>query len=136
MRLVRNIAAVKGAATLLMLTVPFLKDLLACCGYTIPYSLAVLYDDVLAQRYGFVIIMTLVIYLVAFLFSQILMRAKHNFCMRIGLYCLIGVNLCDIVCAGLSWADAISVHTVINILISIALLVLSVIEIRKIKCET
>ena len=45
MRLVRNIAAAKGAATLLMLTVPFLSDLLACCGYTIPYSLAVLYDD-------------------------------------------------------------------------------------------
>ena len=135
MRLVRNIAAAKGAATLLMLTVPFLSDLLACCGYTIPYSLAVLYDDALVQRYGFVIIMTLVIYLVAFLFSQILMRAKHNLCMRIGLYCLIGVNLCDIVCAALSWADAFSIHKVINILLSITLVVLSILEIRKLKCE-
>ena len=135
MRLVRNIAAAKGAATLLMLTVPFLKDLLACCCYAVPFSLDVMFDDVLARQYGFAVIISLVLYLVAFCFSQILMRAKHDLCMRIGLGCVIGTSLYDVICAVIAGASTLTVHIVINLLINITLLVLSVFEIRKIKRE-
>ena len=126
MRLISGACAVKGIATILTLIAPGLHDyLITCSAFSVPFTLAVLFDDTIANRFGFLIIAFHVAYLVIWCVSQILLRRESVNCVVVGLYCVIGVNLCDITCAVISCLDLFSISKVTNILISLTVLVLS-----------
>ena len=126
MRIIRSICAVKGIATVLLLTAPGLHDYAtACSAFTVPFSFAVLYDAVIAERFGFVIVVVFVAYLAAWCISQVLLRIERAGCTLVGLCFVVGVNLCDIISAAISCLEAFRLQKVINILVSVVVLILS-----------
>ena len=127
MKLILGACAVKGVATILALISPGLHDyLLAYSAFSVPFSLAVLFDDAIANRFGFLILASHVTYLLTWCISQILLRRKSETCVVVGLYCVIGVNLCDMVCAIISCFDSVNTSKVANMLISVLVICLSI----------
>ena len=123
---VKRLVDIKIISTILVLTLIVAFELtLSCCSYTIPYILAVMFDDTITKTVGLTIISAFAIYILAWLASPILLRIRHPKVFRAGVIITIVLNICDIVCCFLSFLELQDISKAINFVFSVLVIIIS-----------
>ena len=124
MKIIRTMSLVKFLAAVGAITLVSAFDaLIAISSFTLPFSMASMFDDAISAKFGLFILIFLGLYFVTFLVSQVLLRLENERCNFIGLLCVMGMNLCDIISAALSCLGTANVAKIINIVLSVAMVV-------------
>ena len=116
---VKSLVHIKIIATVIALVFPAAHEwAMSCSSYTVPYVLAVMFDDTITKTVGLLIIGAYAIYMLAWIASPFLLRHGHSNVNAGGLVTTIVLNLCDMVCCILSFLESQDVSKGINILLS------------------
>ena len=124
--MIKQLVNIKILATILCLVVAGLHEhLLACSAFSIPYALAVMFDDTISKEFGIFIVVSLGIYTVAWIIAPILLGIKTQSVYAIGIFITIALNLCDAVCCFLSLLEFLSIPKVINMVFTAVIILIA-----------
>ena len=103
----------------------------AFSAWCIPFAFAAMYNDEIALKFGVQIIILVCIGLIVWIASPLLILIRNETISRVGVICVIVVNLCDLLCCLLSFTGIEHFIKAINIVFSAVLVLISFLLLRK-----